>query len=120
MSLVPYIDGCLTPTQGTHALVVQTNLLVTLQKTVTAAVTSTKNVTLYLRGSDPLAGPPVWRVAEELPSWITLQVEQATIQLPSIDLGTSRLKGNWELELPVSASPSGLAERPAPLSQPRS
>ena len=43
-----------------------------------------------------------------------LQVEQATIQLPSIDLGTSRLKGNWELELPVSASPSGLAERPAP------
>ena len=56
----------------------QTNLLVTLQKTVTAAVTSTKNVTLYLRGSDPLAGPPVWRVAEELPSWITLQVEQAS------------------------------------------
>merc|ERR1719506_3371499 len=49
---VPYIDGCLSPTQASHALVVQSTLTLTLQKTTAEAISSERNLTLLLEGTD--------------------------------------------------------------------
>ena len=109
---VPYIDGCLSPTQGSHALVVQSTLTLTLQKTTAEAVSNERNLTLLLEGTDVKADPPTWSIASVLPPWLTLAVSSAIIHLPAID--QSRLTpqgGSWELDLPVFCSPAGLPER---------
>jgi len=111
---VPYIDGCLSPTQASHALVVQSTLTLTLQKTTAEAISSERNLTLLLEGTDVKADPPIWSVASVLPPWLTLSVSSATIHLPAID--QNRLApegGSWELDLPVFCSPANLPERTA-------
>jgi hypothetical protein len=109
---VPYIDGCLSPTQGSHALVVQSTLTLTLQKTTVEAISNERNVTLLLEGTDLKAAPPTWSIASMLPPWLTLAVSSASIHLPAID--QSRLtpqSGSWELDFPVFCSPAGLPEQ---------
>jgi hypothetical protein len=114
---VPYTDGCLSPTQGSHALVVQSTLILTLQKTTVEAIRSQRNVTLHLEGTDIKSDPPTWSVASTLPSWLTLAVSSATIHLPEIDQGRLAPQGgSWQLDLPVFCSPANLPERTEPYS----
>ena len=114
---MPYTEGCISPTQASHALVVQSTLTLTLQKTTAEAISSKRNVTLHLEGTDLKADPPIWSVASILPPWLTLAVSAATIHLPAIDQGRLAPQGgSWELDLPVFCSPANLPERTEPYS----
>ena len=93
---MPYSDGCISPTQGTHALVVLSTLTVTLQKTTVEAISSKRNVTLHLDGTDLKSDPPTWSIASVLPPWLTLAVSSAIIHLPAIDQGRLAPQGgSW-------------------------
>ena len=65
---IPYADGCLSPTTGSHANVVQTTLLMTLDKTQSTAIPPSATCP-YLAGTDLASPAPTWSVGE-LPSWL--------------------------------------------------
>ena len=116
--LVPYEDGCVTPTQPYSITQVSTELTVMLTKTTTAPVSETRTLLLKLVGSDTQAPPAHWEVVSGLTPWLTINGFNLTannsLTLPPtvgkrLDQTTA-----WVVEVPVSLSPVGLAERPMP------
>ena len=116
--LVPYEDGCVTPTQPYSITQVSTELTVMLTKTTTAPVSEMRTLLLKLVGSDTQAPPAHWEVVSGLTPWLTINGFNLTannsLTLPPkvgkrLDQTTA-----WVVEVPVSLSPVGLAERPMP------
>ena len=96
---IPYADGRLSPTTGSHANVVQTTLLMTLDKTQSTAIPpgATQPVP---RGHRPgVAGADV---VGELPSWLTGDTRRVD---PPADVESGRLS-------PTGSSTSRCTRRP--------
>ena len=83
----------------------------TLDKTQSRAIPARRNVTLFLAGTDLASAAPTWSVGE-LPGWLTVDTAAASIHLPDVESG--RLSTDWQLDLPVYASPEGLPEKTEP------
>ena len=116
--LVPYEDGCVTPTQPYSMTQVSTELTVMLTKTTTAPVSETRTLLLKLIGSDTQAPSPQWEVVSGLTPWLTingfhLDANNSLPLPPSVGKRLDQTTA-WIVEVSVTISPVGLAERPVP------